>query len=44
MTHHLSRANPGKPSGARIYYVDRRCVGARSAQELVSALIQLHRP
>jgi hypothetical protein len=42
MKHHPSPAAHNS-AGARIYYVERRCVGSRSAHELVTALIQVHR-
>ena len=41
---HLNHADTGMPSGARIYYIQRRCVGQRSAKELFTALVQVHRP
>ena len=42
-----NRKNPAvqeHPSGARIYYIRRRSLGERSAQELVLSLIAVHRP
>ena len=42
-----NRKNPaatGHHSGARIYYIRRRGVGERSAQELVRSLITVHCP
>ena len=42
-----NRKNPavtGHPAGARVYYIRRRGVGERSAQELVRSLITVHSP
>ena len=40
-----NRKNPAEyPSGARVYYIRRRGVGERSAQELVRSLITVHCP
>lgn len=41
---HKTPAATGFPSGARIYYIHRRGVGERSAQELVRSLITVHCP
>lgn len=43
-TNRIAHADTGTPTGARIYYIDRRCVGTRSAQEVFTALVQVHRP
>lgn len=36
--------NTPTPTGARVYYIHRRCVGTRSAKEVLTALVQVHRP
>lgn len=40
---HTTSAAPGAPSEIRIYHVDRRFVGNRTARELVLDLVKAHR-